>query len=413
MALDPHNISSEASLLEYAPVGQLHQMPYLDRSWVPEVIAVEHDTLLDVELVWEPRGWTGVEYLVSWVEEGQMVSGQLVTKDNNAHLSLWPGQKYYIQVEVIDLQGNTVIKSHASPIVFQTESTGTTTTSDDGKVATTKYKSISTVTQITTPTTTSASDIYNNFSSDPLPIISELPPETTLSYLKSQQHISVSTSTDFVTTKYPTPLVSRSTPSVSNIQISIVDQSKKSNHNNTNTKHVRESIIIDYSPHDSEPESLDKYTVDDVTENVLEVVELKENENINSSSNISVIAVWGTGVVIGALLILCLCALVIWILKKSRKSKKSEYLPESSVNLNISQGAKEENQIKPIVNVEKLYEMSSVKHSVTPSLQKSSSLYGFHSGPQQEDYIVVSENPYQRRPLPPLPPMPPVIEMGI
>ena len=60
MAADPHAPSN--SQYDYTP--QHLQKPLLDHTWVPEVTQVEPGILYGVELSWDPRGWTGVEYLV-------------------------------------------------------------------------------------------------------------------------------------------------------------------------------------------------------------------------------------------------------------------------------------------------------------------------------------------------------------
>lgn len=61
------------------------------------------DLLASVEVAWELRGSEEVDYLVTWTESTGSISGHLVTKQDKAEISLWPQQRYSVQVRSLSL----------------------------------------------------------------------------------------------------------------------------------------------------------------------------------------------------------------------------------------------------------------------------------------------------------------------
>jgi len=416
MAKDPHvALAGDSQLYHYDYTPQHQQKPLLDHTWVPEVTQVEPGLLVGVTLSWDPRGWEGVEYLVSWAEEGGMVSGHLVTKDTQAEVSLWPAMKYYIQIELLDFQGNTMMKSHASPVIFQKNSIGTTTTPTPSTTQTPVEHSITTT---ESPRPSSVSHFYSTFSpsstssklsstfsqiatSTTTPATTRAPtttPVTTTAITSTTTlRTSTSTTTDLPTTILPNMLTSDSPIDIINTQRNNIEESQ----NVPFPNEVRNEVIIDYPSRIQVLEAFETRRDDDARVEVLQVFEV--DAPISSTSSTSAMVVWGAGVTMGALLVLCLCVLALWVLRKSRKTKVPEYLEESVISSNLSSSEKGDNQIKSSWRFETFAGSPSKEHLV--SSYRDSPPCGIDNASLVENYLVVCENPYHSRPLPPLPPV--------
>ncbi|RXG61979.1 hypothetical protein Avbf_10391 [Armadillidium vulgare] len=90
----------------------------IDHSWEINLDLLSMDLLASVEVSWEYRGSESVDYLVSWTESSGGISGHMVTKQDRVEISLWSGQHYSIQVELLDQHGNSVLRSMPKTISF-------------------------------------------------------------------------------------------------------------------------------------------------------------------------------------------------------------------------------------------------------------------------------------------------------
>ncbi|XP_069960347.1 uncharacterized protein [Cherax quadricarinatus] len=107
------------------------EIPYeykVDPSWTADIVSVELGSLAVVGVAWAPRGSSGVQYLLSWVEQSGSVSGHLLTDQVSSELSLWPGQAYCVQVALVDSHGNVVLRSLGTPLIFESTSSATIST---------------------------------------------------------------------------------------------------------------------------------------------------------------------------------------------------------------------------------------------------------------------------------------------
>lgn len=400
---------NKASLhYDYAP--QKQQEPVLDSTWVPEVTKVEPGPLVGVELAWPARGWTGVEYLVSWAQEGGMISGHLVTKDTKAEVSFWPGMKYYVQIELLDFQGNTMMKSHAAPLIFQMTSVGTTTTSSSSTEATVYAKSI-TSDPIIRPATVSIPSSHKieyhlvSFRTEP-----STKATTTTTTTPSTTTTTTTTTTPSTTTSSSTSSPSSSTTNIPSTTTSSsldkLDIHRIKTEESKNVPLIKDTsneVINDFPSRIHVLEAIENHREEEVRVDVLQIYEVDGSNSVDGTPSMSAMVVWGAGVAMGALLVLFLCVLALWILRKSRKTKVPTYLEDSVLSSSLSSSEKGEHQIKSSWQFETFSGSPSKENLVAP--QRAPVHYGIDNASLFENYIIANENPYHSRPLPPLPPV--------
>ncbi|XP_063858723.1 uncharacterized protein LOC135099933 [Scylla paramamosain] len=149
---------------DYATSNPSPPTASVDPSWKVEIsdVEVQSGPLAEVSVWWSPRGSGGVEYLLSWAEESGFVSGHLLTDQLTSQLSLWQGQGYYLQVELVDSQGNSVLKSSATPVVFNPTTTQDRQPSSPSTVTASSATSTSSTTSTTTTTASNLPHSYCN-----------------------------------------------------------------------------------------------------------------------------------------------------------------------------------------------------------------------------------------------------------
>ena len=209
-------------------------------------------------------------------------------------------------MELVDSQGNSVLKSSATPVIFNP------TTNQENKPRIPSTVTNTTETYSTTITTTAAAATTATYTS-------------TASKLPIPPYV-----TQGEDDKYRDHIWHTSSPSSSlkhgDLWGFLQDQTKdKSFH----------------GPHERP-----RITTDEYLETYLKIKENLEISNNSLSHNISEtktltrkervyhVVVWCIGVVVGALLLLTLCSLVIWMLNRCRKSKHSEEHNEEELQAN-------------------------------------------------------------------------------
>ncbi|XP_045595208.2 uncharacterized protein [Procambarus clarkii] len=279
------------------------QAPSVDSSWTVEVVKVDLGMLAEVKVAWEARGSGGVEYLLSWVEESGFVSGHLLTDQVTSEVSLWPGQAYYLQVELVDSHGNPVLQSLATPVIFKSTSVTTSSTAKNYPAYLTTYPFM-TAPKTDTVSPTTSTTRQSKTSEEDSEVVGEKSsrqfPVSLIPLLKDDiPH-------DFVQDQGDIPYGRSSVRKKS----SDINEKMRMMHNKYGEV-TRESIAREKMP--------------------LEVSAREMSITANSES-VSNVVVWCVGVGIGALLLLTLCSMIIWMLGRCRKITRSEECTKDRVN---------------------------------------------------------------------------------
>ncbi|XP_071540018.1 uncharacterized protein [Panulirus ornatus] len=278
----------------------------VDPSWIIQVVDLHLDTLAEVTVAWEPRGSGEVEYLLSWVEESGFVSGHLLTNQVTSELSLWPGQGYRLQVELIDSQGNAVLKSIPTPVIFHPSPPTSSATTKSNPVSTTTFSSVNTLKMEETFT-------------------------TTLTTVQSENFEDVGRVSDKRLLKHGTvplsPFLKGDDPH--NFMQSDADE--------VTDKHYGHSASHGGSSETKEriqEENIGYREIAKKTGDKIPAAEVSATEILTTatSERASQVMVWCVGVGIGALLLLTLSSMVIWLLGRCRKSTQNEEYTECGQN---------------------------------------------------------------------------------
>ncbi|KAG7154253.1 hypothetical protein Hamer_G024526 [Homarus americanus] len=383
--------------LDYTPIhpaGQTHphtaynqdksepppQAASVDPSWTLQIVDVELGTLAEVMVSWAPRGSGRVEYLLSWIEESGFVSGHLLTDQVTSELSLWPGQAYFIQVELIDSQGNAVLKSLSTPVMFKPTSPSSSSTSKSSHTFITTFPFISTTkTDVTSSTTPSL-------------IQSKSSEEDSRSEKRLLRHGSVSLGPvlknddlhDFMQDQ--------------GLEVDLFPEGRSTSFTEYSEKNEQ------IQGNNAEPRDV----VQGVTERrLVPLAEVSSREILTTgtSDRISQVIVWCVGVGIGVLLLLTLCSLVIWLLNRCRKSSRNEEYPadrlegfRSSYRTEIAQQQNVRNQATSWTFEN--FCSASKKSKLAPA-RKEMVASGIDSASLVENYVIMLESPPPTRKMRP------------
>ncbi|XP_045135466.1 uncharacterized protein LOC123518624 [Portunus trituberculatus] len=277
---------------DYATSNPSPPTASIDPSWKVEIsdVEVQNGPLAEVSVWWSPRGSGGVEYLLSWAEESGFVSGHLLTDQLTSQLSLWQGQGYYLQVELVDSQGNSVLKSSATPVVFNP-----TTTQDRQPPSPSIVTASSTSASSTTPTTTTGS-------------------------------------------KLPTHVVTQEVSNKPKVMWHTSPRSSISHEDQWEFLQDHTQNQSSPGPHERSHISTDLEILEnlEILNNSIEITTFSQDisgtETLTRDERVYHVVVWCIGVGVGALLLLTLCSMVIWMLNRCRKSKQKEELSEEELH---------------------------------------------------------------------------------
>lgn len=216
--------------------------------------------------------------------------------------------KFFVcsQVELIDSQGNAVLKSLATPVIFH-PTPPTTSSTTESSISTTTFSSVNTAKMEGTFTTTLATVQSESSKEDTLRVGDKrlLKHETIPSnpFLKGDDvHNFMQSDADEVTDKHPgNPVIPRE------------------------NSEINEQIQKDHGYRE---------TAKNTTERKIPAAEVSTREihATTASERASQVIVWCVGVGIGALLLLTLCSMVIWLLGRCRKSTRNEEYTECEQN---------------------------------------------------------------------------------
>ncbi|XP_068246701.1 uncharacterized protein [Palaemon carinicauda] len=286
----------------------------VDPTWALQVVRVESGIMAEVQVAWESRGPDGVEYLLSWVEETGGVSGHLLTDQLTTELSLWPGQGYYVQVELVDSQGNPVMKSLATPVMFRSLANGGGINTERNipptvTIQDTSPRSQDILVPSEAPTSTTLDDMHRSgWLNDGTPSSIYISPATTKTPGENLQDI-VHHSRDDLSEFLPPRSESDYTKVTSQVDSELGGSSS-------------EGGISSSMPPERPPSRGGSSTG----------VSAREIPKIIAAESSSEEVLWYVGVSIGVLLLLILCSLVLWSLGKCRKTPRSSEYIEDRLN---------------------------------------------------------------------------------
>lgn len=284
----------------------------VDPTWALQVVRVESGIMAEVKVAWESRGPEGVEYLLSWVEETGGVSGHLLTDQLTTDLSLWPGQGYYLQVELIDSQGNPVMKSLATPVMFRSLSNASGSNTERSIPPTVPIQEgsprspeVSVPTEAPTTSTTLNDMHRSGWLNDGTPSTMDAAPATAKTPNENLQE----------TADYPDDALSELLPPSSESEYTKVTSQVDSDVGGSRSE---ADVSSDISP--EHPPSRGGSSTGVSAIEIPKIIAAEANSEE---------VLWYVGVSIGVLLILILCSLVLWSLGKCRKTpRNSEYIED-------------------------------------------------------------------------------------
>ncbi|KAK7082367.1 hypothetical protein SK128_006592 [Halocaridina rubra] len=279
----------------------------VDPTWALQVVSVKPGIMAEVKVVWDARGPEGIEYLLSWVEETGGVSGHLLTDQLSTDVSLWPGQGYYLQVELVDSQGNPVMKSLATPVLFKTTTANTPTTRKSTSPVVIDLHSLSSTTDHPSSQEDSNFSIQDEAFSVLGTFINKgaLPPGTTQA--QENQYNSEESRSEYEK-EYIPPYsengnIKATTPLDNEFSESVPEREKPSR-------------------------NIPPTTRDDSSTGV----SAREIPTVLASDKAEEEVLWYVGVSIGVLLVLILCSLVVWSLSRCRKVPRNDQYIEDSLS---------------------------------------------------------------------------------
>lgn len=380
-----HEFLSDASTAyshEYP--NQATEIVSLDPTWTIEVIGVHLGPLAEVSVGWSPRGSGGVEYLVSWVEESGSVSGHLLTDQVTSELSLWPGQAYYIQVELIDSQGNPVLRSLATPVRFAKTSTEADEHTETIAEAEHPYLPTTDVTMLT-HTAPAEVRVWE-------PSTEETDRLTASAGVRTR---SSTESTDWTTEMNADPTGAQYVQDTNLIHRHV---ELLNNHQNVSSEEKDEYIsqILQERTY----EVINTRTSTDFAqqeEDLLPEVSAKEIQTDAATDRVSEILIWCAGVGIGMLLVLTLCSMVIWLLGRCRRGgpRNEECLEEglSSLRSSFRTGGTKQNQRNPTTSWTFENFCSSERKPNLVNGRKEAVPSGIDNASLVENYVIMLESP--------------------
>ncbi|XP_042867153.1 uncharacterized protein LOC122249983 [Penaeus japonicus] len=377
-------LSDASTAYSHEYPNQATEIVSLDPTWTIEVLEVHPGPLAEVSVGWSPRGSGGVEYLVSWVEESGSVSGHLLTDQVTSELSLWPGQGYYVQVELIDSQGNPVLRSLATPVRFTKSSTEADEHTET--IAEAEHPYLPT-TDVTMLTHTAPAEVR----------IWEPSTEET-DRITSAAGIRIRSSTE--DTDWSTDMSTDPTDAHDAEDANLVHRHVEllKNHQNVSTEEKDEYIsqILQERTY----EIVNTRTSTDLAqreEAVLPEVSAKEIQTDDATDRVSEILIWCAGVGIGMLLVLTLCSMVIWLLGRCRRGgpRNEECLEEglSSLRSSFRSGAAKQNQRNPTTSWTFENFCSTERKPNLVNARKESVPSGIDNASLVENYVIMLESP--------------------
>lgn len=260
----------------------------------------------------------------------------------------------YSQVELIDSQGNAVMKSLPTPVLFKTTPSTTTTTSRSPPTSTTKLPMPVTV-ERTSPTIPTLAPV--RVSDERLLRIDNVAKDDLHGFVQDQADVA----------------------SVSPRELLIPENTGEKDHVHSRGEFARNAT--------------------ERNKVLLAEVSATEIVRAGASEDASKVIIWCVGVSIGALLLLTLCSLVIWLLNRCRKSTRNEEEDTEEGLDDLQSSFRAEVTQQNVRNqttswtFENFCSVGRKSKIVTPQQRKDTVPAGIDNASLMENYVFMLESP--------------------